>query len=84
MYSIKYTKQAMKDGKLLKRADLKEKAEKMLDQIAIDPFSPPSKKLSGDMDHYYSRRINLQHRLVFEIFEDEKVIKILRMWSHYE
>ena len=84
MYSFKYTKQAMKDAKLLKRANLKEKAQKVLDQIAIDPFSPPTKKLSGDMDDYYSRRINLQHRLVFEIHEDIKVIKVLRMWSHYD
>ena len=74
----------MKDAKLLKRANIKEKAQKILDQIVIDPFSPPTKKLSGDMDDYYSRRINLQHRLVFEIHEDIKVIKVLRMWSHYD
>ena len=81
-----YTKQAQKDAKKLNASNLREKAQKILDLIEINPFQnpPPYEKLIGDLDGAYSRRINIQHRLVYEVIESEHKIKIIRMWTHYE
>jgi toxin YoeB len=85
-YKVLLTKQALKDAKKLKRAKLLSKCQKLLETIADDPFTnlPPYEKLVGDLDGYYSRRINIQHRLVYQIDQKAKTIKLLRMWSHYE
>ncbi|MEK6745833.1 MAG: Txe/YoeB family addiction module toxin [Pseudomonadota bacterium] len=81
-----YTKQAQKDAKKAASAGLKEKIQKLLAIIEQNPFMnpPPYEKLLGDMAGAYSRRINIQHRLVYQVLEEEKIIKILRMWTHYE
>jgi Txe/YoeB family toxin of toxin-antitoxin system len=86
MYKILYTKQAQKDAKKLSRSNLKNKAQELLEIIKIDPEQnpPPFEKLIGDLTGAYSRRINIQHRLVYEVLEDEKIIKVLRMWTHYD
>ena len=85
-WQIVYAKQALKDAKKLASSDLKRKAEELLRLIAADPYrNPPSfEKLVGDLDGAYSRRLNIQHRLVYEIFVEEKIVRILRMWTHYE
>ncbi|HSG93818.1 MAG TPA: Txe/YoeB family addiction module toxin [Methylotenera sp.] len=85
-WQLLYTKAAQKDANNLKRAGLKDKALQLLNIVAENPFqNPPSyEKLVGDLTGAYSRRINIQHRLVYEVLEAEKIIKILRMWSHYE
>jgi toxin YoeB len=81
-----YTKAAQKDAKLLAAAGLKPKAQALLEVLAEDPFQspPPFEKLVGDLSGAYSRRINIQHRLVYQVVEDERVVKVLRIWSHYE
>lgn len=86
MWIIKFTKNAEKDKKLLKSAGLEEKVKKLLNLISVNPFqTPPSfEKLVGDLDGYYSRRINLQHRLVYKVYKDINVIVIHSMWSHYQ
>jgi len=86
MWEIVYTKQAIKDAKKILEAGLKEKAEYLLTIIEQDPFqNPPSyEKLMGDLSGAYSRRINIQHRLVYEVFHNEKIVRVLRMWAHYE
>ena len=86
MYSIKYTKQSVKDIEKLKSTKLDEKAKRLIDVIRANPFQnpPPYEKLQGDLNGAYSRRINIQHRLVYEIFEEQKIIKVIRMWTHYE
>lgn len=86
MYKIYYTKIAVKQIDLLKAAKLDQKAKKLIEIIENEPFQnpPPYEKLIGDMSGLYSRRINIQHRLVYQVFEEEKVIKIVSMWSHYE
>jgi len=80
------TKQAQMDAKKLSAAGLRPKAEKLLDLLAENPFKTPPrfKELLGDMTGAYSRRINIQHRLVYQVIEDKKVVKIIRMWTHYE
>ena len=85
-WQIFYAKQALKDAKKLASSGLKAKAEELLRVITVDPYrNPPSfEKLVGDLDGAYSRRINIQHRLVYEIFTEEKTVRILRMWTHYE
>jgi len=85
-WRLLYTKQAQKDAKKLNASNLREKAQKILDLIAVNPFQnpPPYEKLIGDLDGAYSRRINIQHRLVYEVIESEHQIKIIRMWTHYE
>jgi Txe/YoeB family toxin of toxin-antitoxin system len=77
---------AQKDAKKIKRAGLKSKVEELLSVIKEDPFqNPPSyEKLVGDLSGAYSRRINIQHRLVYQIIAEEKVVKVVRMWTHYE
>jgi len=85
-WRLVYTKQAQKDAKKLSAAGLRPKAKKLLDLLAEDPFKTPPRfeKLLGDMTGAYSRRINIQHRLVYQVIEDKKVVKIIRMWTHYE
>nr|WP_227486477.1 MULTISPECIES: Txe/YoeB family addiction module toxin [unclassified Salinivibrio] len=81
-----YTKQAQKDAKKLASSGLKPKAQELLALIEDDPHRkpPPFEKLVGDLTGAYSRRINIQHRLVYQVLEDEQVVKVLRLWSHYE
>lgn len=85
-WRLVYTKAAQKDAKLLASAGLKPKAQALLNVLAENPFQtpPPSEKLVGDLAGAYSRRINIQHRLVYQVLEAEHVVKVLRMWSHYE
>jgi Txe/YoeB family toxin of toxin-antitoxin system len=85
-WNIVYAKQALKDAKKLSSSGLRPKAEELLKILRADPYkNPPSfDKLVGDLDGAYSRRINIQHRLVYEVFASEKTVRVLRMWSHYE
>lgn len=85
-WRLVYTKQTQKDAKKLASSGLRPKAQELLDILAEDPFQkPPSfEKLVGDLSGAYSRRINIQHRLVYQVLEEERVIKVLRLWSHYE
>jgi toxin YoeB len=85
-WQLVYTKQAKKDAKNLASSGLREKAMHLLDLIEHDPFKspPPVEKLVGDLAGAYSRRINIQHRLVFQVLEKEKTIKVIRMWTHYK
>lgn len=85
-YSLAFTKQAQKDAKKLVSAGLKPKAQLLLDILADDPFQspPPYEKLIGDLAGAYSRRINIQHRLVYQVLTTERVVKVLRLWTHYE
>ncbi len=86
MWRIVFTTQAAKDAKKLRRSGLKPKAEALLDILHTDPFQspPPFEKLTGDLAGAYSRRINIQHRLVYQVLKREHVVKVLRMWTHYE
>jgi len=85
-WSIVFTRQAKKDASKLKAANLKEKAYDLLAILSENPFQnpPPFEKLVGDLSGAYSRRINIQHRLVYQVLEQEKTVKVLRMWTHYE
>ena len=85
-WRLVYTRQAQKDAKKLSGSGLKPKAMELLDLLAEDPFKrpPPFEKLVGDLAGAISRRINIQHRLVYQVLEDESVVKVLRMWTHYE
>jgi toxin YoeB len=85
-WRVVYTRHAQKDAKKLAASGLKPKAEELLVILAEDPFRkpPPYEKLVGDLAGAYSRRINIQHRLVYQVLEEERVVKVLRMWSHYE
>jgi toxin YoeB len=85
-WTVVYAKHALKDAKKLSGAGLKEKAIQLLEVLESDPFqNPPAfEKLVGDLDGAYSRRINIQHRLVYEVFKNERTVRVLRMWSHYE
>lgn len=85
-WKLVYTKQAQKDAKKLASSGLKPKAQELLALIAEDPYRkpPPFEKLIGDLVGAYSRRINIQHRLVYQVLENERVVKVLRLWSHYE
>jgi len=85
-WKLVYTKQAQKDAKKLSAAGLKNKAQQLLAVLSSNPFQapPPFEKLIGDLAGAYSRRINIQHRLVYQVLEREHTVKILRMWSHYE
>ncbi|WP_151671974.1 Txe/YoeB family addiction module toxin [Nitrincola schmidtii] len=85
-WKLVFTKQAQKDAKKLASGGLKLKAQELLDLVAEDPYCkpPPFEKLIGDLSGAYSRRINIQHRWVYQVLEKEKVIKVLRLWSHYE
>ena len=85
-YEVVLTKQAIKDAKKIAAAGLGPRVRKLLELIKKDPFAayPPYEKLLGDLTGFYSRRINIQHRLVYQVLPDEKIVKVLRMWSHYE
>ena len=85
-WAVVFAKHAVKDAKKLAAAGLKSKAQNLLEVLAIDPFQnpPPYEKLVGDLDGAYSRRINIHHRLVYEIFKKERKVRVLRMWTHYE
>ena len=85
-FSLVYTKQANKDAKKISSAGYREKVQELLDVIAVNPYQnpPPYEKLMGDLNGAVSRRINIQHRLVYQVLEKQKMVKILRMWTHYE
>ena len=85
-WEVVYARQAIKDAKKLAASGLKEKAQELLALLADDPFRnpPPFEKLVGDLAGAYSRRINIQHRIVYEVFTKEKTVRVLRMWTHYE
>ena len=85
-YLVVFTKQAQKDARKLAGTGLKSKAQQLLDILADDPFQnpPPYEKLIGDLAGAYSRRMNIQHRLVYQVLKGEKVVKVLRLWTHYE
>ena len=85
-WRLVFTKQAQKDAKKLASSGLKPKAQELLAILAQDPFQrpPPFEKLVGDLSGAYSRRINIQHRLVYQVLEEEQTVKVLRLWSHYE
>jgi toxin YoeB len=85
-WQIVFAKQAVKDAKKVAESGLKPKAEQILDVLARDPFQnpPPYEKLVGDLAGAYSRRINIQHRIVYEVFVKERIVRVLRMWTHYE
>ncbi len=85
-WRLVYTKQAQKEAKKLASSGLKPKAQELLSLLAEDPFQkpPPFEKLVGDLSGAYSRRINIQHRLVYQVLEEEQVVKVLRLWSHYD
>lgn len=85
-WQIVFTKQAQKDARRLAESGLRPKAERPLALLAEDPFQkpPPFEKLLGDLNRAYSRRINIQHRLVYQVLEEQRIVKVLRMWTHYE
>lgn len=85
-WSVVYAKQALKDAKKVKAAGLKEKAQALLAVLESDPFQnpPPFEKLVGDLSGAYSRRINIQHRLVYEVFAEQRTVRVLRMWTYYD
>ncbi len=85
-WRVVFTKQAQKDAKKLSSAGLRSKAEQLLDILRENPYQtpPPFEKLLGDLSGAYSRRINIQHRLVYQVFDDKKVVKVIRLWTHYE
>ena len=85
-YQLVFTKLAAKDSKKLSSAGLRPKAKKLLEIISENPFqNPPSyEKLTGDLTGFYSRRINIQHRLVYQVLTKDKVVKVIRLWTHYE
>ena len=84
-WKIVFTKQAQKDAQKLASSNLKQKAISLLEFLEKDPYQnpPPFEKLVGDLSGAISRRINIQHRLVYQVFKDEKIVKVLRMWTHY-
>ncbi|MDJ0650603.1 MAG: Txe/YoeB family addiction module toxin [Xenococcaceae cyanobacterium MO_188.B19] len=83
-WQVILTKQAKKDAKKIASGGLKSQAKALLEILRENPYQPPYEKLVGNLSGYYSRRINIQHRLVYEILEEKKMIRILTMWSHYE
>jgi len=86
MWAVVFAKAAVKDARKLAAAGLEPKAQELLEVLAVDPFQnpPPFEKLVGDLAGAYSRRINIQHRLVYEVLKKERTVRVLRMWSHYE
>lgn len=86
MWQLVFTKQAQKDAKKIAQSGLKPNAERLLQILKEDPYRspPPYEKLLGDLSGAFSRRINVQHRLVYQIFNDIKTVKVIRMWTHYE
>lgn len=86
IWELVFAKQALKDAKKLATSGLKPKAQELLAVLVNDPFQnpPPFEKLVGDLAGAYSRRINIQHRIVYEVFAKERIVRVLRMWTHYE
>lgn len=86
MWQLVFTKQAQKDAKKIARSGLKPNAERLLQILKKDPYHspPPYEKLLGDLSSAFSRRINIQHRLVYQILDEIKTVKVIRMWTHYE
>ena len=86
MWNVVYSRQSIRDSKKIEQSNLKQTVKKLIEVIKNDPFQnpPPYEKLVGDLRGKYSRRINIQHRLVYEVFEKENIVRILRMWTHYE
>ena len=85
-WKLVYTKQAQKDAKNLAASGLKEKARALLEVLEANPYQnpPPYEKLVGDLAGAYSRRINIQHRVLYQVLENERIVKVLRLWTHYE
>ncbi len=85
MYKVVYSKQALKDAKKLSDASLDKKAKELIELLKINPFQkpPPYEKLIGNLSGSYSRRINIKHRIVYEVIEDEKLVRVSRIWTHY-
>jgi Txe/YoeB family toxin of toxin-antitoxin system len=85
-YELVYTNQAKKDAKKLKGSSLAQKAKELLKVIAENPYEdpPPFEALIGDLKGAYSRRLNIQHRLVYQVYDEQRVVKVLRLWTHYE
>ena len=85
-WDLFFTKQAQKDAKKVASTNLRSQVERLLEVLRIDPFQnpPPFEKLVGDLDGAYSRRINIQHRLVYQVLKDHRAVKVIRMWTHYE
>ena len=86
IWKLVYTKQAQKDAKKLSASGLKDKAQKILEILKVNPYQnpPPYEKLIGDLSGAYSRRVNIQHRVVYQVYEKERIIKVIRLWTHYE
>jgi len=84
VWKLVYTVQAKKDAKKLKKHSLKLKAQDVLEVLSRNPFELPYEKLVGDLKGAYSRRINVQHRIVYQVLKKEKIVKVIRMWTHYE
>ena len=86
MYKLVFTKQAQKDAKKLSQFNLRNNAEKILELLKEDPFKayPPYEKLLGELSGAFSRRINIQHRIVYQVYEKEKIVKVIRMWAQYD
>jgi Txe/YoeB family toxin of toxin-antitoxin system len=85
-WKVVFTKQAQKDAKKISSSGLKSKAEEIIEILRNDPYQtpPPCEKLIGDLSGACSRRLNIQHRIVYQIYNDEKIVKVIRMWTHYE
>lgn len=86
MWTVVYSKQAVKDSKKIEQSNLKDAVKRLIEVLKNDPFQnpPPYEKLIGDLTGKYSRKINIQHRLVYEVFEKEMTVRVLRMWTHYD
>jgi len=85
-WTIVFTKQAQKDAQKIAASNLKAQTQRLLDILAINPFQkpPPYEKVVGDLDGAISRRINIQHRLIYQVYSEEQTVKVIRMWTHYE
>ena len=86
MYRVLFSSQAVKDLQKLKNQNLSKKAKELVEIIKQNPYQnpPPFEKLRGNLEGFFSRRINIQHRLIYQVLEDEKIVKVLRLWSHYK
>ncbi|MFC1822047.1 Txe/YoeB family addiction module toxin [Thermodesulfobacteriota bacterium] len=86
MWQVVFTKQAQKDAKKLSAARLRPKAEQLIEILRENPYQtpPPFEKLLGDLSGSFSRRINIQHRMVYQVLDEDKIVKVIRMWTHYE
>jgi toxin YoeB len=86
MWQVVFAKQAQKDAKKLSSSGLRQKAEQLIEILRENPYQtpPPFEKLLGDLSGAFSRRINIQHRVIYQVLDDEKIVKVVRMWTHYE